>query len=253
MTELLALPGSPSSINSRSIDARYEPKNRFARDRKRWLAPMELRNLREQFISNPETTDLSGLRPVIERSWRRSHMWKVDPFREDLATLQKPKLDDLVKKCAEPVLAKLARLAADTGSGVFLSDPHGTVVDFRGDLALRRISERVFPTFGASMSEDIVGTNAEGTALEEGQSVQIWGAEHFSVGLESFCCTAVPIRDPMRGSVRGFITLSIPNKTGLDADPRSISSSRRQPPPRSPDHWQNTLPYAKKRSSIPTF
>lgn len=150
-------------------------------------------------------------------------MWKVDPFREDLGTVEEPKLDELVRRCAEPILENLARLAADTGSGIYLSDPHGTVVDFRGDLTLRRLSEKVFPVMGASMSEDVVGTNAEGTAIEEGRSIQIWGAEHFSVGLEGFCCTAVPIRDPMRGSVRGFITLTIPNKTGLDVDPKSIA------------------------------
>lgn len=187
------------------------------------LTPAQLRKLRERFISDPNATDLSGLRPVVERSWRRSLRWNVDPFRGDFAAVQQPKLDELVRRCAEPVIADLERLAADTGSGIFLSDPYGTIADFRGDADLRRVAERVFPTFGAAMSEDIVGTNAEGTALEEGRSVQIWGPEHFAIGLEDFCCTAVPIRDPLRGSLRGFLSLTLPENIGRDVDPRTIS------------------------------
>lgn len=187
------------------------------------LSTSELRRLRERFVADPEGTDLSDLRPLVERSWRRSHMWNIDPFGEDLFKTQKPKLDELVRICAEPVMAELERMAQDTGSGVFLSDPLGTIADFRGDPALRRVTERVFPTFGATMSEDVAGTNAEGTALEEGRSVQIWGSEHFTLGMENFCCTAVPIKDPLRGSVRGFLSLTIPEKVGQNTDPRAIA------------------------------
>src|SRR5690349_18871673 len=182
-----------------------------------------LRNLRDRFIADPVSTDLSSLRPVVERSWRRSMMWNIDPDRRSFEDIHEPEVDDLVLRCAEPVLAELERLAADTGAHVILADPSGTVAVFRGDPEVRRVAGRLFPIFGGAMSEDIAGTNAEGTAIEEGTGVQIWGPEHFVASLEEFCCTSMPIHDPLRRAVRGFLSLSLPADVGMDVNPASIA------------------------------
>jgi sigma-54 dependent transcriptional regulator, acetoin dehydrogenase operon transcriptional activator AcoR len=182
-----------------------------------------LRKLRERFVADPTNTDLSSLRPVIERSWRRSLLWNIDPGRSSFEQVNEPHVDELVMRCAEPVLAELETMATDTGASVFLADPSGTITAFRGDPEVRRVTEKVFPTFGGAMSEDIAGTNAEGTALEEGAAVQIWGSEHFVTSLEQFYCTSVPIRDPLRRSVRGFLSLALPESVGVDVDPASIA------------------------------
>lgn len=187
------------------------------------LDPAKLRSLREGFIADPDATDLSSLRPVIERSWRRSRMWNIDPDRRSFEDVVEPRLDDMVLRTAEPVLAQLETIASNTGASVFLSDPQGTITLFRGDAEVRRLTERVFPTFGGTMSEDVAGTNAEGTAIEEGGMVQIWGAEHFVESLQAFCCTSVPIQDPLRRSVRGFLSLALPNSVGLDMDPNFVA------------------------------
>lgn len=150
-------------------------------------------------------------------------MWNIDPDRRTFEDVHEPDIDDLVLRCAEPVLAELETLAADTGAHVILADPSGTVAVFRGEPQVRRVTERVFPTFGGAMSEDIAGTNAEGTAIEEGVGVQIWGSEHFVVVLQGFCCTSVPILDPLRRTVRGFLSLSLPESVGLDVNPASIA------------------------------
>ncbi|MEE6189386.1 sigma-54-dependent Fis family transcriptional regulator [Mycolicibacterium sp. 120320] len=182
-----------------------------------------LRALRDRFIADPAGTDLSSLRPVIERSWRRSMMWNIDPDRRTFEDIHEPEIDDLVLRCAEPVLGELERLAADSGAHVILADPSGTVAVFRGEPQVRRVAERLFPTFGGAMSEDVAGTNAEGTAIEEGAAVQIWGPEHFVASLEDFCCTSVPIYDPLRRAVRGFLSLSLPADVGMDVNPASIA------------------------------
>lgn len=150
-------------------------------------------------------------------------MWNIDPDRRTFEDVHEPDIDDLVLRCAEPVLSELERMAADTGAHVILADPSGTVAVFRGEPQVRRITERVFPTFGGAMSEDVAGTNAEGTAIEEGAGVQIWGSEHFVVGLQGFCCTSVPIQDPLRRTVRGFLSLSLPETLGMDVNPASIA------------------------------
>ncbi|WP_194166896.1 helix-turn-helix domain-containing protein [Mycolicibacterium sp. P9-22] len=114
-------------------------------------------------------------------------------------------------------------IAADTGAGIFLSDPQGTITAFRGGSDVRRLTERVFPTFGGTMSEDVAGTNAEGTAIEEGGTVQIWGEEHFVESLQGSCCTSVPIHDPIRRSVRGILSLALPAAVGMDMDPSFVA------------------------------
>ncbi len=73
------------------------------------------------------------------------------------------------------------------------------------------------------MAEDIVGTNAEGTAVEEGFGVQVWGPEHFVLGMQGFCCTAVPIRDPLRRSIRALLGVSLPLSAVTGVDPRSVA------------------------------
>lgn len=146
-------------------------------------------------------------------------MWNIDPERRTFEDIVEPCLDDMVLRAADPVLSQLETIAADTGSSVVLSDPQGTITAFRGDPEVRRLTERVFPIFGSTMSEDVAGTNAEGTAIEEGGTVQIWGAEHFVESLQGFCCTSVPIHDPLRRSVRGFLSLSLPVSAGRDLDP----------------------------------
>lgn len=181
----------------------------------------EIRSLRERFLAEPELTDLSSLRPVIARSWQRSlacNVTSVAPF------LQTPdaRADEQLLIAAEPVLTELERLCIDAGGSVVLTDAEGTLAVFRGNAVERRNAERAFPTFGARMGEDLIGTNSDGTVLEEGEAVQVWGAEHFNEALQNSYCTSVPIRDPIRRSVRGVLGLMLPESLARYTDPRSI-------------------------------
>lgn len=184
---------------------------------------LQLRALHERFISDPDATDLSTLRPVIARSWIRSVAFKVDPGMTVFEAVKEPRLDDQVLRCANPVLDELERMSADTGAGISLTDSRGTLAVFRGEPSIRRWAERFFPTSGGAMSEDAAGTNGDGTALEEGHGIQVWGPEHFVEGLQSTCCTTAPIRDPLRRSVRALLSLSLPWKAVEDVNPRSVA------------------------------
>ncbi len=192
-----------------------------------WWEPKsgaELRALHERFATEPDATDLSLLRPVIARSWLRSVACKVSPGLGIFDEIREPRLDELVLRCAEPVLTELERIATDTGAAICLADPFGTMAVFRGDAQVHRWAERAgVPPNGSSMAEEIAGTNGDGTVIEEGRSVQVWGAEHFAVGLQDFCCTSVPIRDPLRNSIRAILSLTMPERVGMKVDPRSIA------------------------------
>ncbi|MEV7393012.1 helix-turn-helix domain-containing protein [Streptomyces sp. NPDC091215] len=185
-------------------------------------ANAEVIALRERFLADPAATDLSELRPVIARSWQRSLACRVRPGPFVLDEVAEPQVDEQLLLCAEPVLTELERLCADTQGSVCLTDAQGTLAVFRGEVGAMRLAERVFPTIGGRMSEDLIGTNSDGTALEEGTAVQVWGAEHFSEALQGSCCTSVPIRDPLRRSVRGVLSLMLPEAVARQVDPRSI-------------------------------
>ena len=181
----------------------------------------EIQSLRDRFLAEPEATDLSSLRPVIARSWQRSlacNVTAASPFLQTAAH----QADEQLLAAAEPVLTELERLCSDSGGLVVLTDAEGTLAVFRGDATERRKAERLFPSLGARMAEDLIGTNSDGTVLEEGEAVQVWGAEHFHEALQNTYCTSAPIRDPIRRSVRGVLGLMLPENLARSTDPGSV-------------------------------
>ncbi len=188
------------------------------------LSQRALRELQARFVTDPEHTDLSVLRPVIARSWTRSLLCEVSPDLSVFEQVREPQVDEQVIACAEPVLDYLQVMATDTGASVYLADQNGTIALFRGDVDVQRMVERQVATRGGAMAEDVAGTNSDGTAVEEGRAVHVWGAEHFCVALQDSCCTSVPIMDPLRRSIRAVLSLSLPDNIGAELDPRSIAA-----------------------------
>lgn len=180
-----------------------------------------LGSLREKFLADPRNTDLSILRPVIARSWQRSSLYQVSN-RQAIGAVAEPQLDEQFLSVATPVLDELERICLDVNGCVSLSDAMGTMALFRGAPTMVRLADRVFPTIGGCMSEDLIGTNSDGTAIEEGCAVQTWGSEHFNEALQDSYCTSVPIVDPLRGSIRGVLSVSLPEHVAITVDPRSI-------------------------------
>lgn len=177
--------------------------------------------LQEQFLADPAGTDLSLLRPVIARSWQRSLACNVTSTAP-LVELSDPRVDEQLLMAAEPILTELERLCIDSGGSVILTDAEGTINVFRGDPVQTRKAEQIHPIFGARMGEDLIGTNSDGTVLEEGEAVQVWGAEHFNEVLQNSYCTSVPVRDPIRRSIRGVLGIMLPEHVARTTNPRSI-------------------------------
>lgn len=173
-------------------------------------------------MEDPTNTDISSLRPVIARSWRRSVMSSVNPFKSMPDSVRDHQIDSQFLKLAEPIIRELEYLCLDTNGCVSLSDTSGTLALFRGSATSMRLADSIFPIAGGSMAEELVGTNSDGTAIEEGRAVQVWGAEHFNTALSDMCCTSIPIRDPFRRSIRGIISLSLPSTVVQNIDPRTI-------------------------------
>lgn len=185
------------------------------------MSNAQIDELREEFLSSPDSTDLSGLRPVIARSWQRSLACNVNASLSFWPSGD-PRADEQLLLAAEPVLTELEALCLDVGGSVVLTDADGTLAVFRGDAVQRRNAERIYPIIGGQMREDLVGTNSDGTALEEGTAVQVWGAEHLNEALTNGYCTSVPVRDPIRRSIRGILAVMLPERVASEIDPRSV-------------------------------
>jgi transcriptional regulator of acetoin/glycerol metabolism len=145
----------------------------------------------------------------VLKSWRRSVASGVNPntlepvFDGDVDT------DSELCRLAGPVLADLADSLTDTDTAVFLSDTHARLLTcWIPDSVLRRKMDDVRSEPGYRFDEESTGTNAVGTALEEGRVTAIVGAEHFSELMHDAACVAVPIHHPVTRRVVGVVDLT---------------------------------------------
>lgn len=154
------------------------------------------------------------MREAIISSWDRSAHAGVDPegggaplsSSEDQATARWERHPLSV---AEPILRELlADVRSDDDQVVLICDADGTLLWIDGEPAVCDAARAVNLQPGGSWSETAAGTNAMGTALELGHSIQVFSAEHYAQGVHQWTCSAAPIHDPEDGSTLGVIDLS---------------------------------------------
>ncbi|WP_162606444.1 GAF domain-containing protein [Jiangella asiatica] len=167
----------------------------------------------ESFLS-AEPGAGTDVRPLVLESWRRSAALHVDP---DRAASPVPLVDDALAEARAahplrhvmPVVRKLlVEDAADTGVLVIVGDAEGRLLWAEGDDDLRRRAERMHLMAGSAWREDDIGTNAIGTALTLGETVQVFGSEHYARTVQPWSCTASPIRDPHTGALIGVLDIT---------------------------------------------
>ena len=169
--------------------------------------------VRDLYLSR-SSDDLTGVRPVVARSWLRSRAAGVDPVA-DRAIFDKGRVDEPTSQAAAPHLLKLDEVAADIGGYVSLTAPSGALVK---PTFLR--DEDGFPV-GYSLLEESCGSNGEGLAIEEGRAVWLAPEEHFREDMRANWCFASLIRDPFHNRVRAVIGLTLPASRVSRMDPGS--------------------------------
>ncbi|MEX8505342.1 GAF domain-containing protein [Leptothrix ochracea] len=179
----------------------------------------ELRDLRRHWLRHgtpPEEAVLSRLGPTLTGSWQRCFQFGLMPVARRLAeehTLGGENLRirieqrDVLIRTAIPTMEYLYALIAGSGGVVVLADHHGVIVHSVGDADFLQRADRILLRPGASWLERHRGTNAIGTALHEGQSVAVNGAEHFFEENGFLTCAAAPIRGP-DGRTLGVLDIS---------------------------------------------
>ena len=150
--------------------------------------------------------------PIL-RSWRRCAdlgfdmrgLRPAEPLTQ--AELREAREREALRRMSDPAMAELRKRAHGQGGLVILSDSRGLVLDCGGDLDFAQRASRIALMPGSPWDEAAAGTNAIGTALVEGRSIVVHGAEHYFEPNRILTCAAVPVCDS-QGRILGVLDLS---------------------------------------------
>jgi len=148
------------------------------------------------------------VRQDILTSWQRCVVAGLSPDRFEVPYQADVDDDGPLRWAAAPVLDQVADELEGTGVGLLLTDVRGQVVDRRAaDPGILARLDHIELAPGFLYGEDLIGTNAIGTAItQQGPSV-VTGAEHFADALAPMACAAVPVTDGA-GQMIGVIDLT---------------------------------------------
>jgi sigma-54 dependent transcriptional regulator, acetoin dehydrogenase operon transcriptional activator AcoR len=175
---------------------------------------------RERFLA-AEPVGPHEVREPILASWRRSRDWRVAADRIELRYTRDPDPETALARHADPVLRHLHEQLDGQPISIILTDSSGLVLSrLTADHDLERHLDGVKLAPGFSYSEELVGTNGIGTALEAGRPTHVFGHEHYAEHLEGLACAGVPIHHPITGKTVGVIDLTCWRK---NADPLLVA------------------------------
>jgi transcriptional regulator of acetoin/glycerol metabolism len=149
-----------------------------------------------------------SVRGEILESWRRSRLSGVDASHVG-PVAGHPDTDWRISRVGVPILESMAEMLVGANTSLLLSAPDGTLL-WRWDenSTLRTKLNKSDAVVGTRWSEDVIGTNGLGTALETARPITITGAEHYSESLHPFVCAGAPIRHPVTRRVTGVLSVT---------------------------------------------
>lgn len=153
--------------------------------------------------------------PVVLDSWVRSRdEFQIDPalerspivLPEDDCHRRRERLEALGAGAA--VLERFGEELRKTQDMLALCDADGYVLATAGHPRVIEETTEINLRVGGSWAEQAAGTNGIGTALTEGRTVQVIGAEHYVVAWQRWVCTGAPIRHPITGETIAVIDVT---------------------------------------------
>ncbi|AWI79737.1 MAG: sigma-54-dependent Fis family transcriptional regulator [Betaproteobacteria bacterium HGW-Betaproteobacteria-13] len=167
----------------------------------------------ERFVHN-DPLENAPVRDVVLESWRRCRSEAVDPARDRAPAADDARIRALREKhrslheAACPVLDAMKEVLHESGSIIMLTDPSGTIIDLHGDTRARNAGEVVNLAQGGRWVENVMGTNAIGTAIAALKPVQIYASEHYCLDVKRWTCAAAPILDLTGTALLGVVDVS---------------------------------------------
>ena len=198
------------------------------------------------FVADPSSADV---RDPILRSWRRCVSAEISAERIRTRRIERANASEVLTRAAEPVLDRLRDELADLGVAVILSNRSGRIISRRvADHHQQDHLDDNYVLEGFDYSEQTVGTNGLGTAIEEKKAVWVHGAEHFNDALQVFACVGVPIFSPRGGSVAGSLSLAA---TAAASNPMMMSLTKFAA--RQVEHELRNMVYARESALASAF
>tara|TARA_R110002096_G_scaffold8239_18_gene34653 strand:- start:8459 stop:10426 length:1968 start_codon:yes stop_codon:yes gene_type:complete len=166
------------------------------------------------FVAGRPVAATAARRLVLE-SWARCREYGIAPAsrRAPHVGTGKP-FEDLLDDNAELLVAAnhtwdvLSESLAASDSVFVVADPHGVLLDVRGNDELVEAAEREHVGPGYDWSEPASGTNAIGTALILDKPTIVRSTEHFCVAAKIWDCAASPVRDLSDGTLLGILDVT---------------------------------------------
>lgn len=154
-------------------------------------------------MQGQKSTEMIPVRDVVAQSWARCREAGVS-FREGKGKiiLEKKELSQLIDRnkrfieISRPIMLTLYESVQEPGCAVLLTDRDGFLLCNIGSVGYMDVVNNLNFIPGTSWSEMYMGTNAIGTSLLSGYSLQISGAEHYCSVFHNITCSASPIRNP---------------------------------------------------------
>jgi len=151
---------------------------------------------------------------IIEKSHQRSKNFGVIQNRLYSKTnFEGRELEQILARnkglvqTVKPYMSELYTFLKGSGYLIALTDEQGVVLLIFGDEEVVEEAKKIKITVGSLMSEDNVGTNAMGTAINENKAVQVTANEHYISAYQSLTCSAAPIHN-FRGELLGTLNLT---------------------------------------------
>ncbi|ARC88440.1 sigma-54-dependent Fis family transcriptional regulator [Rhodovulum sp. MB263] len=164
-----------------------------------------------------ETGLLPGdLDPDLAASWLRSRDCGVLPDRlsapqvPDEILLRKRKETAELRRLARPALLRARAMLKETGLMMILTSPDCIITETEGDPGAIDTGRENRLQIGGDWQETSIGTNGIGTAAASGRPALVHGIQHFCEEIQRWSCAAVPVLDPVDGTLRGIVDISGP-------------------------------------------
>lgn len=165
-----------------------------------------LRMLRERYST--ETVEL------VRKSWHRCQEYGVPRqleypmhvLSDDEMRILEEK-NQLLMEISKPIMNSVKHFMEGSRFIVALTDADGVILQIDGDEKMMEAVKEGGFIKGADWSEKSAGTNAIGTALAEGQPLQLSGFAHYCVFTQRTACACAPIRSP-KGKIIGSVDLT---------------------------------------------
>lgn len=175
----------------------------------RWEHPVSMTTdceTRDDGVMRRRDSTLPG--DMLSASQRRSVLAGVRGHRFDVPYEAEVETEGQLERTALTVLERVGDDLVDTPFSLVLTNERARVIErVDGDAGLAAMLDRLHLAPGYRWSEQHVGTNAIGTALEHEASLVVRGREHGAEALADVACAATPVTDPRDGRPIGVVAL----------------------------------------------